>query len=95
MCHHFHLLHVQISVLLPVSHGYDIPFKVQQIVALENLIESKDVFLNFNYTETLEIVYQVKAEKVCHIHGKRGEELIFGHGEPISESPTFIKLLKT
>lgn len=59
--------------------------KVQQIVALENLIESKDVFLNFNYTETLEIVYQVKAEKVCHIHGKRGEELIFGHGEDESD----------
>lgn len=54
--------------------------KVQQIAAFGDLIESEDVFLNFNYTETLEVVYQVKAEKVCHIHGKRGEKLILGHG---------------
>lgn len=37
-----------------------------------------DLFLIFNYTRTLEILY--KAKNVCHIHGTQGEELIFGHG---------------
>lgn len=38
----------------------------------------EDLFLTFNYTETLEQVY--KAKNVCHIHGKQGEEILFGHG---------------
>lgn len=38
-----------------------------------------DLFLNFNYTFTLERVYGAK--KVCHIHGCQGSnELLFGHG---------------
>lgn len=40
-----------------------------------------DHFLTFNYTETLEILYHVK--NICHIHGKRGGNLIVGHGEAI------------
>lgn len=44
-----------------------------------NLIEpDHDLFLTFNYTETLEQLY--KAKNVYHIHGKQGEELVFGHG---------------
>lgn len=46
---------------------------------LINLIDTdKDLFLTFNYTETLELIYRVK--KVCHIHGKKGEKLLLGHG---------------
>lgn len=37
-----------------------------------------DLFLSFNYTKTLEILYGVS--KVCHIHGAQGCELLFGHG---------------
>lgn len=40
---------------------------------------TQDLFLNFNYTRTLETVYGVK--NVCHIHGVQGGELLFGHGE--------------
>jgi len=44
-----------------------------------NLIDKdNDLFLSFNYTKTLEILYRAKA--VCHIHGKQGENLLFGHG---------------
>lgn len=44
-----------------------------------NLIDHKnDLFLTFNYTETLEDIYQAK--NVYHIHGKQGEKLVFGHG---------------
>lgn len=59
--------------------------KTRQIASFKKLIESDDVFLNFNYTETLEMVYQVKNENVCHIHGKRGETLILGHGRDEKE----------
>lgn len=45
-----------------------------------DLIDRKnDRFLTFNYTLTLEKVYEI--DNVCHIHGKIGEELILGHGE--------------
>ena len=47
----------------------------------ESLINSnKDLFLNFNYTMTLERLY--KCKNVCHIHGcvDCNEKLIIGHG---------------
>lgn len=37
-----------------------------------------DLFLSFNYTDTLETLY--RAEHVCHIHGRKGDPLLFGHG---------------
>ena len=38
-------------------------------------------FLSFNYTQTLEDIYNVKPEQVLHIHGVagNGERLIIGH----------------
>ncbi|MDP0506944.1 MAG: AbiH family protein [Fusobacterium sp. JB019] len=65
---------------------YEIKYKksLKDFSRLINL--EKDYFLNFNYTETLEKKYNIK--KVCHIHGKLGETLLFGHGndeECISE----------
>jgi len=43
-----------------------------------------DLFLTFNYTKTLEILYQ--AENVCHIHGEQGSDLLFGHGNDVDYS---------
>lgn len=37
-----------------------------------------DLFLSFNYTPTLEMIYGIG--DVCHIHGAQGEKLLFGHG---------------
>lgn len=49
----------------------------------KTLIDNEtDCFLTFNYTVTLEELYDVK--KVCHIHGKQGENLLFGHGNDTS-----------
>ncbi len=45
-----------------------------------NLIEPRDIFLTFNYTDTLEEVYGIDKDRVCHIHGKQGENILFGHG---------------
>lgn len=47
----------------------------------EKLIGAEDVFLNFNYTRLLELIYKIPDARVCHIHGVQGGELIFGHGE--------------
>lgn len=41
------------------------------------------LFLNFNYTRTLEQVYGIKSSDICHIHGDvyaRTEDIYFGHG---------------
>ena len=40
-------------------------------------------FITFNYTDTLESLYAVPKELICHIHGKanNNEELIVGHNK--------------
>jgi hypothetical protein len=43
-----------------------------------SLIGRNDIFINFNYTETLELIYKLKG--IFHIHGCVGEKIIFGHG---------------
>lgn len=49
------------------------------ILDFQNLIDcDKDLFLTFNYTETLEKLYKVK--NICHIHGTKNNEIYFGHG---------------
>lgn len=44
------------------------------------LLNKGDQFLTFNYTETLEVVYDIHPADICHIHGKQNEEIFFGHG---------------
>ena len=52
----------------------DIPLKdFQKLINYD-----EDMFLSFNYTNTLEKVYKVK--DVCHIHGTQYDEIYFGHG---------------
>ncbi len=53
--------------------------KAKPKAAFRKLIDpSQDLFLNFNYTQTLEEVYGI--QKICHIHGTLGEDLMVGHG---------------
>lgn len=42
---------------------------------------ANDIFLTFNYTDTLEAVYGIDERRVLHIHGRavNGDELIVGH----------------
>ena len=46
------------------------------------------LYLTFNYTDTLEQLYQIPEKNVCHIHGRasRGEKLIVGHNHPVNPS---------
>lgn len=56
----------------------DHPQKNDEFAKLIN--SDYDMFLNFNYTNTLENLYDCK--NVCHIHGKfTDENIIIGHGE--------------
>lgn len=41
--------------------------------------KEKDLFLTFNYTKTLEKLYNSK--NVCHIHGEQDGKIYFGHGD--------------
>lgn len=47
-------------------------------------------FINFNYTDTLEVLYQIPRDKIFYIHNKAGDfngELIFGHGQAEETNP--------
>ena len=43
-------------------------------------------FVNFNYTTTLQDVYNVPDSRILHIHGKVGREIVFGHGRNIDST---------
>lgn len=45
------------------------------------------LYINFNYTDTLETVYEIDASKIHHIHGRasNGDNLILGHGSTVEE----------
>lgn len=47
------------------------------------------VFINFNYTSTLQIVYGIEDNKIFHIHGRHAtnDDLIFGHNKKIVVVP--------
>jgi len=53
---------------------------VSRIVSTK-IINPKSLFLNFNYTDTLEKTYNILAERILYIHGNavRGDKLILGH----------------
>lgn len=47
--------------------------------------------MTFNYTETLEEVYGVNKDRICHIHGKQGENILFGHGNTRDYTDEYMK----
>lgn len=52
------------------------------------LLESDSIFLNFNYTDTLEKYYGIKTSRILYIHGRAknpDDTLILGHGVDPSE----------
>lgn len=56
--------------------------EVDEFIPKQSFVEmingEEDFFLTFNYTKTLESLYN--AMNVCHVHGEQGRELLFGHG---------------
>lgn len=53
---------------------------VESKVDFLKLLGENNIFLNFNYTDTLEEIYEISRQKICYIHGRRDEEIYFGHG---------------
>lgn len=54
------------------------------LVFPESFFHDDDWILTFNYTNTIECVYGVHPEQICHIHGdvqKPLDTLIMGHGD--------------
>ncbi|MCT6516116.1 bacteriophage abortive infection AbiH family protein [Proteus vulgaris] len=49
------------------------------------------LFITFNYTSTLQSVYEIENDRILHIHGRAEmyDDLIFGHGKNIVEPPEF------
>ncbi len=55
--------------------------KISQLNFIKEKFSNECLFLNFNYTDTIEILYQIK--NVFHIHGQSSASfgnVIFGHG---------------
>jgi hypothetical protein len=46
-----------------------------------NIIKDDSYFITFNYTDTLERLYNIQENRVLHIHGRssKHEHLVFGH----------------
>ncbi len=61
-----------------LTKGEESHSKLLKDTVLKN---SDALFINFNYTKTLEDLYIIPEEQVFHLHGViGGEEFIFGHG---------------
>ena len=60
-----------------IHFGWEVIFNRGKGIRLD------DIFITFNYTETLEKVYGISENQVFHIHGCREtiDELVVGHGE--------------
>lgn len=68
-----HELFVQWLATLPAPSAPAHPIK----------IDPASLFLNFNYTPTLQTIYGVPSSHILHIHGQLGgapDEIILGHG---------------
>lgn len=52
-----------------------------------------DLYISFNYTDTLERVYGIPESLILYLHGKaaRGDELVFGHNKSHFEIEEMIK----
>lgn len=61
-------------------HSIDEQIKCKPLAKVKNLLGHNPLCLSFNYTSTIEKVYEYN--KVCHIHGyaSKYEPLLFGHG---------------
>ncbi|HEX2946411.1 MAG TPA: bacteriophage abortive infection AbiH family protein [Clostridia bacterium] len=63
--------------------------KISRIKAPKKIFANKinpdeDMFLSFNYTHTLEIIYG--CQNVCHIHGDVNSDILVGHGYEYDET---------
>ncbi len=70
--------------------------KVSRIPKLSNLlISNKNYYITFNYTHTLEKLYAISRDHICHVHGEynnKTNNLIYGNENPIPSLNTTLNL---
>ncbi|MAA92944.1 MAG: hypothetical protein CML22_06670 [Rheinheimera sp.] len=74
--------------LVKALHDYLTPAEIHPIRAGTYLELDHDArFINFNYTNTLQRIYQIPPANICHIHGTLSgpTQLVIGHGLEHSE----------
>lgn len=51
-----------------------------------NIEKENSYYINFNYTDVLQWLYEIPEKQIWHIHGRasKHERLIFGHNNPLS-----------
>lgn len=61
---------------------------VMQKTNILDMISAEDLFLNFNYTDTLETTYNIPETQICYIHGKatNSEKLVLGHHNDVYDN---------
>lgn len=52
---------------------------LKQITMYKSIFSSNSKFITFNYTSVLQTLYEIKDENILYIHGRLGEEMIFGY----------------
>lgn len=55
----------------------------------QQLIGDDNRFLTFNYTDTLQMVYDIPDFDICHIHGRQMEFIHFGHGSKLDRTDEY------
>lgn len=57
-------------------------YKATQKEWIGKLFTEENLFINFNYSFSLENIYNISKSKICHIHGTifNEDEIILGHG---------------
>lgn len=60
--------------------------KNYKIKDLDSIIDNNLKILCFNYTDTLETVYNISGKNICYIHGKvkESDDIFFGHGNKLT-----------
>jgi len=57
----------------------------------QELVDTQDYFLTFNYTDTLQDVYGIEEDNICHIHGRQFFEIFFGHGNTKDRTEDYMR----
>ena len=76
-------INIHCTNIYDLISGWIESIQLSNVARLErfNMIFDMDsLFFTFNYTRTLEDIYHIRPENICHIHGMLDEPLIVGHG---------------
>ncbi|CAI8921701.1 bacteriophage abortive infection AbiH family protein [Priestia megaterium] len=57
----------------------------------QKIVDAQDYFLTFNYTDTLQDVYGIEEDNICHIHGRQFLEIFFGHGNSRDRTEDYMR----